>query len=410
MSVSTSASLHSQHLKHPSLSPEEHLRYSRHLMLPGFDEEQQSSLKAARVLLVGAGGLGCPVGLYLAAAGVGTLGVCDDDVIELHNLQRQIAHQTDDIGTSKTESLIQAMAGINPLVQYNPHPCRLTVENVVSIISGYDLVIDGTDNFTTRFLLADACHFQKIPLLQGSVYQYSGQLGFFLPDEGPCFRCLFPAPPGQNALAPCGEAGVLGVVPGLIGTMMATEAIHFFTTPTSQYPERVGRWFHVGTRPWSQRILTLTQDPGCPLCGDTPLIHSLQEEKPVCSVSEISPEEFISWEAALKMIQEDVIGSLVVLDVRNPEEYQGFHLSQAINIPLMNLSEASLLEMIPSQALSSQSLQGSHSPQTQIIVYCQKGQRSQVALEKLKSLGYQRVKSVLGGVSALDVKLKETLK
>ncbi|MBY0404319.1 MAG: ThiF family adenylyltransferase, partial [Cyanobacteria bacterium] len=354
--------------------------------------------------------LGCPVGLYLAAAGVGSLGVCDDDVIELHNLQRQIAHQTDGIGTSKTQSLIQAMAGINPLVHYNAHPCRLTVENVESIISGYDLVIDGTDNFTTRFLLADACYFQKIPLLQGSVYQYSGQLGFFLPDEGPCFRCLFPAPPGQNALAPCGEAGVLGVVPGLVGTMMATEAIHFFTTPTSQYLQRVGRWFHVGTRPWSQRILTLTQDPACPLCGKNPVIHSLQEEKPVCSVSEISPEDLISWEGALKMIEDDSSGSLVVLDVRNPEEYQGFHLPQALNIPLMNLSEKSLLEKIPSQSLSSQSLLGSDSSQTQIIVYCQKGQRSQVALEKLKSFGYLRVKSVVGGISALDVQLKEAFK
>jgi sulfur-carrier protein adenylyltransferase/sulfurtransferase len=361
-------------------------QYSRHLKLPGFGLEKQLRLKSAKVLLVGAGGLGCPIGLYLAAAGVGTIGVADFDRVERSNLQRQIAHGVSDVGRPKVDSLIEAMRTINPLVAYQAHPSRLSAENAAEIINQYDLVLDGSDNFATRFLLADACYLSRIPLLQGAVYEYEAQLCLFVPNEGPCYRCVFREPPTQGALAPCAEVGILGVVPGTAGLMMATEAIKYLTGMAAAIQ---GRLLIYDGLNQSIRHWELVQDADCPLCGSNPSICEIRETQVVCP-SQTKGAQATVEKVELTPLQARQLlnGGAVLLDVREVFEFNTGHIAQATHIPLSQL-----------KARAEQDLPAKTQP---ILAYCQKGQRSLEAVRILTELGYQSVFSLAGGISAWD--------
>jgi adenylyltransferase/sulfurtransferase len=360
------------------LSTIELAHYSRHLTLPGFGMEKQLALKNAKVLLIGAGGLGCPIGLYLAAAGVGTIGVVDFDCVERSNLQRQIAHTVEDIGQPKVDSLIAAMRAMNPLLTYQAHPYRLSSDNVAETIAGYDLVLDGSDNFATRFLLADACYLQGVALLQGAVYEYEAQLCLFTPNAGPCYRCMFQEPPSKNALAPCAEVGILGVVPGTAGLIMATEAIKFITGIGSSIQ---GKLLLYNALNQTMRQWFIERDKECPLCGDNPTITEINDLVVQCPTVESAVSAEVTSEQAQVLIQ----NGIVVLDVRESFEFASGHLPNALHIPLGQV-----------QTQAENLFADKAEP---ILAYCQKGQRSLEAARILTELGYTQVYSLAGGLS-----------
>ncbi|MBI4757772.1 MAG: molybdopterin-synthase adenylyltransferase MoeB [Chloroflexi bacterium] len=263
-----------------TLSQEQIVRYSRHILLPEVGGRGQKKLLAAKVLIIGAGGLGSPAALYLAAAGVGTLGIVDGDVVDLSNLQRQILHHVDDIGRPKTESAAEAIMAINPDVQVVPHQVILSSENALEILSGYDIIVNGCDNFPTRYLVNDACVLLHKPLVDGSIFRFDGQVAVFLPGRG-CYRCLFPAPPPPGTVPSCAEAGVLGVLPGLVGVIQAVEAIKLVLGIGKSL---AGRLVLVDTLPMEFHQVNLRRDPTCPVCGDHPTITHLIDYYEFCGV------------------------------------------------------------------------------------------------------------------------------
>ncbi len=256
-------------------------RYSRHFLLPEVGEEGQAKLLDAKVLMVGAGGLGSPSAYYLAAAGVGTIGIIDHDVVDLSNLQRQILHTNDRIGEPKTESARKTLQGLNPDVNVIPIPERLTSENIMGIIEDYDIVVDGCDNFATRYLVNDACVMTGKPNVHGSIFQFEGQVTVFYPGKGPCYRCLYPEPPPPGMAPSCAEAGVLGVLPGLIGTIQAVETIKLIL---GKGDSLVGRLLHFNTLTMEINTLRLREDPDCPMCGEEPTIHELIDYEEFCNL------------------------------------------------------------------------------------------------------------------------------
>lgn len=369
------------------LSAVELEQYSRHLKLPGFGLQKQLRLKSAKVLLIGAGGLGCPIGLYLAASGVGTIGVVDFDRVDRSNLQRQIAHGVDDIGQCKVDSLIASMRGINPLVTYQAHAQRLNESNVGELIRQYDLVLDGSDNFSTRFLLADACFLHRIPLLQGAVYEYEAQISLFVPGKGACYRCVFQEPPSQNALAPCAEIGVLGVVPGTAGLMMATEAIKYLSNlPCAAQ----GNLLIYDALAQSLRHVELSADQDCRLCGKNPTIHDVREYQTVCPPSANEKHADASTREVNPIQAQSLLAQgAILVDVREDFEFLAGHIPNALHLPLGLLTrEIDRLERAVALSLN-----------TTILTYCQKGQRSLEATRILKSLGYQNCFSLQGGIA-----------
>jgi molybdopterin/thiamine biosynthesis adenylyltransferase/rhodanese-related sulfurtransferase len=262
-------------------TPEQLIRYSRHFLLPEVGEEGQARLLQAKALLVGAGGLGSPAAYYLAAAGVGTLGIIDNDVVDISNLQRQILHANDRVGTPKVESAKKTLEALNPDVKVIPYQAKLTSENVMEIIKDYDLVVDGCDNFPTRYLVNDACVLAGKPNVHGSIFQFEGQATVFYPGKGPCYRCLYPEPPPAEMAPSCAEAGVLGVLPGLIGVIEALEAIKIIL---GKGDTLVGRLVHFNTLTMEINTLKLRRDPTCPVCGDNPTIHQLIDYEEFCSL------------------------------------------------------------------------------------------------------------------------------
>ncbi|HEY2919440.1 MAG TPA: molybdopterin-synthase adenylyltransferase MoeB [Candidatus Binatia bacterium] len=260
---------------------EQLIRYSRHFLLPEVGEEGQAKLLQAKVLLVGAGGLGSPAAYYLAAAGVGTLGIIDNDVVDISNLQRQILHANDRVGTPKVESAKKTLEALNPDVKVIPYQAKLTSENIMDIIKDYDLVVDGCDNFPTRYLVNDACVLAGKPNVHGSIFQFEGQATVFYPGKGPCYRCLYPEPPPAEMAPSCAEAGVLGVLPGLIGVIEALEAIKIIL---GKGDTLVGRLVHFNTLTMEINTLKLRRDPSCPMCGDNPTIHQLIDYEEFCSL------------------------------------------------------------------------------------------------------------------------------
>lgn len=262
-------------------TPEQLIRYSRHFLLPEVGEEGQAKLLQAKVLMVGAGGLGSPSAYYLAAAGVGTIGIIDNDVVDISNLQRQILHANDRVGMPKVESAKKTLEALNPDVKVIPYQAKLTSENIMEIIKDYDLIVDGCDNFPTRYLVNDACVLTGKPNVHGSIFQFEGQATVFYPGKGPCYRCLYPEPPPAEMAPSCAEAGVLGVLPGLIGVIEALEAVKIIL---SKGETLVGRLLHFNTLTMEINTLKLRRDPNCPLCGDHPTIHELIDYEEFCSL------------------------------------------------------------------------------------------------------------------------------
>jgi len=262
-------------------TPEQLIRYSRHFLLPEVGEDGQAKLLQAKVLMVGAGGLGSPAAYYLAAAGVGTLGIIDNDVVDISNLQRQILHANDRVGMPKVESAKKTLDALNPDVKVVPYQAKLTSENIMEIIKDYDFVVDGCDNFPTRYLVNDACVLTKKPNVHGSIFQFEGQATVFYPGKGPCYRCLYPEPPPAELAPSCAEAGVLGVLPGLIGVIEALEAIKLIL---GKGDSLIGRLLCFNTLTMEINTLKLRRDPNCPMCGDHPTIHQLIDYEEFCSL------------------------------------------------------------------------------------------------------------------------------
>jgi sulfur-carrier protein adenylyltransferase/sulfurtransferase len=365
-----------------SLSHAEVLRYSRHLLLPEVGIAGQRKLKAARVLTIGAGGLGSPVSLYLAAAGVGTIGIVDFDVVDLTNLQRQIVHGTSTLGRPKLESAAARLSDLNPSVRIEKHETRLTAENALEILRDYDIVVDGSDNFPTRYLVNDACVLLGKPNVYGSIFRFEGQASLFYAAEGPCYRCIYSEPPPPGLVPSCAEGGVLGVLPGIIGSIQALETIKWIIGAGDSL---LGRLLLFDALKLRFRELQLRKDPACPICGTNPSIRELIDYEAFCGIGaepayegpEINAEE-------LRREMADKGSSLVLIDVREPHEWEIAHIEGARLIPLGQLPER-LAEL------------DGHS---EIVTHCHHGVRSMKALAILKSAGFNRVRSLAGGIDA----------
>src|SRR5512135_3767325 len=371
-----------------TLNNDEILRYSRHLIMPEVGMEGQQKLKAARVLCVGTGGLGSPMALYLAAAGVGTLGVVDFDVVDYTNLQRQVIHTTADVGRKKLDSAAETVKAINPFVHLRLFETRLTSENALQIFADFDIIVDGTDNFPTRFLVNDACVFTGKPNVYGSIFRFEGQASVFAAKDGPCYRCLYPEPPPPGLVPSCAEGGVLGILPGLVGLIQATEAIKLILGSGQPL---IGRLLLVDALGMKFRELKLRKNPDCPACGQHPTITKLidyeqfcgirGEEKPVSSgVPEIQVED-------LKR-RLDAKEDLFVLDVREPHEYQICNLGGYL-IPLNDLPKR-IHELDSSR---------------EIVVHCKMGGRSAKAVDFLRQSGFKRASNLAGGILAWSEKI-----
>jgi len=376
-----------------SLTPQELVRYSRHIKLSEVGEDGQRRLKRASVLIVGAGGLGSPAALYLAAAGVGRIGIVDFDTVDLSNLQRQLLHDTDRVGERKTDSASARLSAINPLVRVETIDEELSAANALDVIAAYDMVIDGTDNFKTRYLTNDACVLLGKPNIYGSVLRFEGQASVFATPEGPCYRCLFPEPPPPGLVPSCAEAGVLGVLPGLVGTIQATEAIKVILGIGDTL---AGRLLLIDALAMSFRTIRLRRDPDCPACG-TREIQSLIDYDELCaprasetgqraaSVQEITPRDL-----AERVRRGDPIE---LIDVREPYEWRIARIDGARLIPLGQLGGA--IAELP--------------PDRDIVLYCHHGFRSRTAAEFLVERGYRRVWNLTGGIDRWSVDVDPTV-
>jgi molybdopterin/thiamine biosynthesis adenylyltransferase/rhodanese-related sulfurtransferase len=368
----------------PELSREEVLRYSRHLILPDVGLEGQQKLKAARVLLVGAGGLGSPAALYLAAAGVGTLGLVDFDVVDVTNLQRQILHGTRDVGRSKLDSATSRIADINPHVRVERFDTRLTSANALEIILEFDLVVDGTDNFPTRYLVNDACVLAGRPNVYGSIFRFEGQASVFATPDGPCYRCLFREPPPPGLVPSCAEGGVLGVLPGLVGTIQATEAVKLILGIGDTL---IGRLLLVDALRMQFRTVTVRRDPACPACG-TRELKALVDYDEFCgirqavaaAIAEPALTEITPRELAAKRAQGD---DFDLIDVREPQEYEIARIEGARLIPVGQVTQA-----LPSL-----------DRRREFVVMCKSGVRSARVVRLLQNSGFTRVHNLAGGIT-----------
>ena len=368
------------------LSVDEVRRYSRHLIIPDVAMDGQKRLKAAKVLAVGAGGLGSPALMYLAAAGVGTLGVIDFDVVDESNLQRQIIHGQSDIGRSKAESARDSIREINPLVEVILHTQRLDASNAMEIFAGYDLIVDGTDNFATRYLVNDACVLLGKPYVWGSIFRFDGQASVFWAEQGPCYRCLYPEPPPPGMVPSCAEGGVLGVLCASIGSIQVTEAIKLLTGIGEPL---VGRLMVYDALEMSYRTIKVAKDPECSLCGKNPTITELIDYEAFCgTVSDevaqaaagatITAQELKGWLDAGRKIE--------LVDVREPAEYEIVKIPGSVLVPKGEILSGVALAQLPQDR--------------QVVLYCKSGVRSAEALAVLKQAGFADAVHVQGGVTA----------
>lgn len=366
-----------------TLSHAEIARYSRHLLLPEVGLEGQQRLKSAKVLLVGTGGLGAPVALYLAAAGVGTLGIVDFDFVEVSNLQRQIIHTTKDIDRPKVASAKDKIKAINPDVQVVTYNTSLSSKNALDIIREYDIVVDGTDNYPTRYLINDACVLLGKPTVYGSIFQFEGQASVFYAKAGPCYRCLYPAPPPPGLVPSCAEGGVVGVLPGIIGTIQAAEVIKLIVGGSDSL---IGRLLLLDVWQMKQRELRLEKDPGCPVCGEHPTIHELIDYEEFCGlkpsneevlIESVTAKELQAWLESGKPVQ--------LIDIREPHERAIVKFPQAKVMPL-----GQIVRRIDE-----------FDPAVDAVFLCKIGQRSIFAIRALQRAGYQgRVLNLKDGINA----------
>jgi sulfur-carrier protein adenylyltransferase/sulfurtransferase len=385
----------SDHGGNGALTQQQVQRYSRHLIMPEVAMEGQQKLRHARVLVVGAGGLGSPVLSYLAAAGVGTLGIVDFDTVDFTNLQRQIIYSTSDVGRPKLEAAADRIRAMNPDVRVVMHEDRLTSENALSILKEYDVVVDGTDNYPTRYLVNDACVMLGIPNVYGSIFRFDGQASVFCQENGPCYRCVYPEPPPPGLVPSCAEGGVLGVLPGIIGTIQATEAVKLILGKGSSLS---GRLLVLDAMKMHFRELKLKKDPHCPVCGEHPTITELIDYELFCGIrgEEMEAKDLgTEWEISPRALEEKIKagGDLVILDVRNPEEAQISRIPGSILIPLGELPER-VAELNTAD---------------QMVVHCRMGGRSAKAVEFLRSVGFKKVKNLVGGINAWAEEVDKTM-
>ena len=370
----------------PELTTDDLSRYSRHLILPEVGMEGQRKLKAARVLCVGTGGLGSPLAFYLAAAGVGTLGLVDFDVVDASNLQRQIIHSTKDIGRKKLDSAAEKLTALNPALNVIKHETMLSSANALEILKDYDIVADGTDNFPTRYLVNDACVLLGKPNAYGSIFRFEGQASVFATEEGPCYRCLYPEPPPPGLVPSCAEGGVLGILPGLVGVIQATEVIKLILGKGSPL---IGRLLLVDALGMRFRELKLRKNPDCPVCGDNPTVKELIDYEHFCGIVPESKEDKAMKngvpQLSVKELKRriDAGEDVFVLDVREPYEYQIAQIGGKL-IPQNDVPQR--LAEIPRDR--------------EIVVQCRSGARSQKIAEFLKQSGYEQVVNLAGGILA----------
>jgi adenylyltransferase/sulfurtransferase len=369
----------------PELTREEMLRYSRHLILPEVGLEGQRRLKGSSVLIVGAGGLGSPLALYLAAAGVGRIGLVDFDRVDETNLQRQILHGTSSVGRSKLESARARLADLNPLIRVDLHEARLARDNAFEILEPYEVVVDGTDNFATRYLVNDACALLAKPNVYGSIFRFEGQVSVFDAARGPCYRCLYPEPPPPGLVPSCAEGGVLGVLPGVIGVLQGIETLKLLLGIGEPL---IGRLLIFEALGMSFRELKLRKDPQCPLCGERPTIRELIDYEQFCGTappSAMEQEEEERWEiGARELDQARRDGDMVLVDVREPQEHAIARIEGARLVPLGTLP-ARISELDSSQP---------------IVLFCHHGIRSRTALDFMRRAGFAKVRHLRGGIDA----------
>ena len=366
-----------------TLTNDEILRYSRHLIMPEVGMEGQQKLKAARVLCIGAGGLGSPLALYLAAAGVGTLGIVDFDVVDYTNLQRQIIHSTADVGRKKLDSAAEKLKAINPFLTIKTFDTRLTSDNALKIFADFDIIADGTDNFPTRYLVNDACVLTGKPNVYGSIFRFEGQASVFATEHGPCYRCLYPEPPPPGLVPSCAEGGVLGILPGLVGVMQATEVIKLIL---GKGEPLIGRLLLVDALGMKFRELKLRKNPDCPVCGTHPTITKLIDYNEFCGIrGEETPVTSNVPEMQVEELKQklDAGEDIFVLDVREPHEYQICNIGGYL-IPLGDLPKR-VSELDSSR---------------EIVAHCRSGVRSGKAVDFLRQAGFKKVRNLAGGILA----------
>jgi molybdopterin/thiamine biosynthesis adenylyltransferase/rhodanese-related sulfurtransferase len=386
MSVTNEADLG----KAVKLTNDEVMRYSRHLIMPEVSMEGQLKLKQAKVLLIGAGGLGAPLGLYLAAAGVGKLGIVDFDVVDVTNLQRQIIHSTQDVGRPKLDSARDRLHGLNPHIEIVTYETRLSSENALDLFRDYDIIADGTDNFPTRYLVNDACVLLGKPNVYGSIYRFEGQASVFAAEQGPCYRCLYPEPPPPGLVPSCAEGGVLGILPGLIGVIQATEVVKLII---GKGVPLIGRLLLLDALEMKFREVKLRKNPECPICGPNRTIHQLIDYEQFCGIGpEPAPppgqSEFEIDPVELKK-KMDRGEDFFLLDVREPHEADICSIPGAYLIPL---------GQVPARASELNSAD-------EIIVHCKMGGRSAKAVDILRKMGFRKVKNLRGGILAWSDKV-----
>jgi molybdopterin/thiamine biosynthesis adenylyltransferase/rhodanese-related sulfurtransferase len=373
------------------LSREEIARYSRHLIMPEVTIEGQRRLKNGSVLLVGAGGLGSPAALYLAAAGVGRIGILDFDVVDDSNLQRQVLHDTSWVGKPKLESARARLQALNPHITIEPHATALDSSNALRILADYDVVVDGTDNFETRYLTNDACFLLKKPNVYGSIFRFEGQASVFWPGKGPCYRCLYPEPPPPGLVPSCAEGGVLGILPGVVGGIQATEALKILLGVGEPL---VGRLLLYDALAMRFEELKLRRDPKCPLCGESPTITELQDYVAFCGLGRGEEAEAVEEISAVELKRRVDAGEpLEIIDVRDPHEFAICRIPGTRLVPLGSLMER---------------LHEFDSART-YVVHCKSGVRSAKAIGQLRRAGFKRLLNLKGGVLAWSREVDPTV-
>lgn len=373
------------------LSNEEILRYSRHLIMPEVGMDGQLRLKKASVLLIGAGGLGSPLALYLAAAGVGRIGLVDFDVVDLTNLQRQVIHGTSDVGRKKLDSAVESILAINPHVRVDRYETALSSENALDILREYDVVVDGTDNFPTRYLVNDACVLLGKPNVYGSIFRFEGQATVFAYNGGPCYRCLYPEPPPPGLVPSCAEGGVLGILPGLIGLVQATETVKLILGTGEPLAGRLLLYDALAMR---FRELKLRKNPECPVCGENPTIRELIDYHEFCGIPQHEPASsagLSEWEIEAPEVKAkmDRGERFVLIDVREPHEFQICRIPNSRLIPLGDLPKR-VNELDTAD---------------EIIAHCKTGMRSAKAVDFLRKAGFRKVRNLRGGIQAWSDKV-----
>ncbi len=359
----------SEHIQ-SNLSPEEQVRYGRHILLPEVGEAGQKKLKAARILIIGLGGLGSPVALYLAATGIGTLGLVDADTVDLSNLHRQILYGTDEVGKPKTKAAMERLIATNPNLKCHPYPEKFTTANAAALLSDYDIVVDGTDNFTAHYLINDACILHGKPLVYASLSRFDGMVATVMPRQSACYRCLYPSPPPAHFIPNCAEAGVLGVLPGMVGMMQATEVVKLILGIGTTL---AGRIMLVDGLNAGFKEITVPKDPHCPICGEKPTMTTLTTTN---NMPEITADQLKKEMASAN--------PPFLLDVRNQDEFDERRIDNSALIPLPELAARF----------------GELDPARDIVVHCRLGGRSAKAIQFLQSKGFTKLRNLVGGIEA----------